>query len=48
MADDLLATCAVSRTCPLVIAPAMNVEMWDHPATRHNLQTLIGDGAYGA
>ena len=46
LADDLLATCAVSRTCPLVIAPAMNVEMWEHPATRRNLQTLIGDGIH--
>jgi len=44
MADDLLSTCAVSRDCPLLIAPAMNVEMWQHPATQRNLQTLRGDG----
>ncbi len=44
MADDLLATCALSRDCPLLIAPAMNVEMWQHPATQRNLQTLRGDG----
>ena len=44
MADDLLATCAVSRTCPLAVAPAMNVEMWQHPATQRNLATLRADG----
>ena len=44
IADDLLATCAVSRTCPLMIAPAMNVEMWTHPATQRNARTLESDG----
>lgn len=44
MADDLLATCAVSRNCPLLLAPAMNVEMWQHPATQRNLRTLREDG----
>ncbi|MDE3010135.1 MAG: bifunctional phosphopantothenoylcysteine decarboxylase/phosphopantothenate synthase [Pseudomonadota bacterium] len=44
MADDLLATCAVSRNCPLLLAPAMNVEMWQHPATQRNLRTLRDDG----
>jgi phosphopantothenoylcysteine decarboxylase/phosphopantothenate--cysteine ligase len=44
LADDLLATCAVSRDCPLFLAPAMNVEMWEHPATQRNLRTLQADG----
>jgi len=44
MADDLLATCAVSRDCPMLVAPAMNREMWDHPATQRNVQTLKHDG----
>ena len=44
MADDLLATCAVSRDCAMLVAPAMNREMWDHPATQRNVQTLKNDG----
>ncbi|WP_410170730.1 bifunctional phosphopantothenoylcysteine decarboxylase/phosphopantothenate--cysteine ligase CoaBC [Corynebacterium antarcticum] len=39
-ADDLLtATCLVA-TCPVVVAPAMHTEMWNHPATRANVATL--------
>ena len=44
LADDLLSTCAVSRDCPLLVAPAMNVEMWQHAATQRNLRTLRQDG----
>lgn len=44
LADDLLATCALSRKVPLLLAPAMNVEMWQHPATQRNLRTLREDG----
>lgn len=44
MADDLLSTCAVSRTVPLYMAPAMNVEMWHHPATQRNARQLEADG----
>ena len=44
MADDLLATCAVSRDCAMLVAPAMNREMWDHPATQRNVHTLKNDG----
>jgi phosphopantothenoylcysteine decarboxylase/phosphopantothenate--cysteine ligase len=43
-ADDLLSTVALARTCPLLIAPAMNVEMWDNPATQRNLSKLRHDG----
>ena len=42
IADDLLSTCllAVPPATPLLIAPAMNTVMWEHPATQANLQTL--------
>ncbi|MBI3949788.1 MAG: bifunctional phosphopantothenoylcysteine decarboxylase/phosphopantothenate--cysteine ligase CoaBC [Acidobacteria bacterium] len=40
LADDLLTTVYVSATCPTVIAPAMNVEMWRHAATQENIATL--------
>ena len=44
--DDLLSTLCVARpaTLPLMVAPAMNVEMWQNPATRRNVATLRGDG----
>jgi len=44
LADDLLSTLVLARRCPLMLAPAMNVEMWDHPATQRNLRTLRADG----
>jgi phosphopantothenoylcysteine decarboxylase/phosphopantothenate--cysteine ligase len=44
LCDDLLSTIAVARTCPLLVAPAMNVEMWNHLATQRNVQTLRADG----
>jgi phosphopantothenoylcysteine decarboxylase/phosphopantothenate--cysteine ligase len=44
IADDVLSTACVARNCPLLVAPAMNVEMWDNPATRRNVATLRGDG----
>ena len=43
-ADDLLATLCVARRCPLAVAPAMNVEMWTHPATQRNVAQLRADG----
>ncbi len=45
IADDLLSTTALAMTAPLLIAPAMNSNMWRHPATQANLQTLIERGA---
>ncbi len=42
IADDFLSTLYVSTTTPVVVAPAMNVEMWRHPATRENLEILSG------
>ena len=45
VADDLLTTIALASTAPLVVAPAMNVNMWQHPATRANIQLLQQRGA---
>jgi phosphopantothenoylcysteine decarboxylase/phosphopantothenate--cysteine ligase len=42
-ADDLLTTLVLARDCPLLVAPAMNRQMWENPATRRNLQTLRDD-----
>jgi len=44
LADDLLSNMALARRCPLLLAPAMNVEMWQNPATQRNVRTLRGDG----
>lgn len=44
MADDLLATLCLARDCPLMIAPAMNRQMWENPATQRNLSLLQHDG----
>ena len=44
-ADDLLTTLCLARDCPLLVAPAMNRQMWEHPATRRNLAQLRDDGA---
>jgi phosphopantothenoylcysteine decarboxylase/phosphopantothenate--cysteine ligase len=40
LAEDLLSSCALAATCPLVVAPAMNNHMYEHAATRANVQTL--------
>lgn len=44
MADDLLTTLCLARDCPLMIAPAMNRQMWENPATQRNLSLLRQDG----
>jgi phosphopantothenoylcysteine decarboxylase/phosphopantothenate--cysteine ligase len=44
LADDLLSTVCVARRCPLMLAPAMNVEMWENAATQRNLHLLREDG----
>ena len=44
LADDLLSTLCVARRCPLMVAPAMNVEMWQNAATARNAATLRADG----
>ena len=43
-ADDLASTVLLATTLPILIAPAMNVRMWLHPATQRNLATLTRDG----
>jgi phosphopantothenoylcysteine decarboxylase/phosphopantothenate--cysteine ligase len=45
LADDLLSATLLEATCPLVIAPAMHTGMWEHPATRANVETLRERGA---
>ncbi len=40
LADDLATTCLLATDKPILIAPAMNPRMWDHPATRRNVKTL--------
>ena len=44
LADDLLSTTCLARNCPLLVAPAMNREMWDNPATQRNVERLRADG----
>ena len=44
LADDLLTTLALAVTCPVIVAPAMNNEMWTKPSVQRNLQQLIADG----
>ena len=48
LAGDLLSTLCLARRCPLMVAPAMNVEMWENPAMQRNLHTLRGDGVHFA
>ncbi len=40
LADDLLSSTALACPAPVILAPAMNVHMWQHPATQHNLDVL--------
>jgi phosphopantothenoylcysteine decarboxylase/phosphopantothenate--cysteine ligase len=44
LADDLLSTLCLARECPLIVAPAMNRQMWQNPATRRNIDRLLRDG----
>src|SRR5690348_2499949 len=43
-AEDLLSTLCLARECPLLVAPAMNVQMWSNAATRRNVAQLAADG----
>ena len=43
-ADDLLSTLCLARDCPLLVAPAMNKQMWENPATQRNINQLKTDG----
>ena len=44
LADDLLSSLCLARRCPLLVAPAMNVEMWQNGATQRNVARLREDG----
>ena len=44
LADDLASTVLLATDKPVLVAPAMNVRMWEHAATRRNVATLQGDG----
>ena len=44
LADDLLTNLCLARSCPLLVAPAMNVEMFNNTATQRNIETIKNDG----
>jgi phosphopantothenoylcysteine decarboxylase / phosphopantothenate---cysteine ligase len=44
LADDFLTTLFLATSAPVIVAPAMNVNMWEHPATRANIETLEARG----
>jgi phosphopantothenoylcysteine decarboxylase/phosphopantothenate--cysteine ligase len=44
LSDDLIATTVLSTSAPIVVAPAMETHMWQHPATRENVATLRARG----
>ena len=44
LCDDLLSTLCLARECPLLVAPAMNLQMWGNPATQRNVEQLRADG----
>lgn len=44
LADDLLSATVLMATCPVVVAPAMHTQMWQHPATRRNIEILRDRG----
>ena len=46
LADDLATTLLLATTAPVLMAPAMNPRMWEHPATRRNLRQLLADGVH--
>src|SRR3954464_7869778 len=46
VADDFLSTLFLATTAPVILAPSMNVNMWNHPATQANLETLRRRGVH--
>jgi len=46
LAGDLLTNVLLTARCPVVVAPAMHTEMWDHPATQANISTLMERGVH--
>lgn len=46
IADDLLSTVVIATRAPVLVAPAMHTEMWEHPAVQENLGTLVRRGVH--
>ncbi len=46
LANDMASTLLIARNKPVLLAPAMNVAMWENPATRRNVETLQSDGCH--
>ena len=46
LADDLLTNTLLTARCPVIMAPAMHTEMWEHPATQANVETLTARGVH--
>ena len=46
IADDFLTSTYLAANAPVMVAPAMNVSMWNHPATQRNIESLKTDGVY--
>ncbi len=46
LANDLLTNVLLTARCPILLAPAMHTEMWDHPATQANVETLTERGVH--
>lgn len=46
LADDLLSTLYLAAKCPILVAPAMNSQMWAHPAVERNVAQLRADGVH--
>ncbi|MEM9407462.1 MAG: flavoprotein [Acidobacteriota bacterium] len=46
IADDIVSTTYISVTCPVLVAPAMNVRMWDHVTVQENIATLTKRGVH--
>src|SRR5580765_1625717 len=46
VADDFLSSTYLASTAPVLIAPAMNTSMWEHPATQRNVERLKADGVF--
>ena len=44
LSEDVLTATILATTVPVVVAPAMHTEMWEHPATQRNIDTLLEDG----
>jgi phosphopantothenoylcysteine decarboxylase/phosphopantothenate--cysteine ligase len=44
LSEDIVSATALAAQCPIVVAPAMHTEMWEHPATVRNVATLLADG----